>query len=203
MSDWYLAKIATFVFSRTVIRTDALQVIAAAAIPAAYRLARLPMPDSTSTEIAAYIGLFISAYLLIKLICAPYFIWREDQKNIKEIRDAASSPEAEMRKYAMKAVANDRIALAGAIAALRASVTQIRQRQATIPSDEWVSSRGEVIRLAERLSFDEKLSQDCREVVHLGDLIVDSVKNHEDCRGEVSSLEQLSKDVQRRAISIV
>jgi hypothetical protein len=89
----YIGLILSFSLRRSTIRTDIMQILAASALPAAAKFAGLKMPETASNDILAYIGLATIAFIVLRLLCAPYFIWREQVGNIGELRAELSRPE--------------------------------------------------------------------------------------------------------------
>jgi hypothetical protein len=175
--------------------------MAAAAVPAAYRLFGLPMPDSTPTLVATYIALLIAGYLVVKIICAPYFIWLEDQKEKQQLKRAFSSPEEEQRRYIHKALGEDHVALANAIARLRASMQPVVSRLNGAEA-ELFDAGDEVTKYAARLTHEADLYSKCTDVVHLSRIIVDCVRGYEDFRNEQREFYDTCSEVHRMALLI-
>ena len=107
----YLIKIFGFTFRGLVIRTDALQILLAAAFPSIYHIMGWPMPSELAPSIAAYIGYAVGTFLLMRLVAAPYFIWKEDQKKIKSIEDKLLLPDKRAKEQMLKAITKRRIDL--------------------------------------------------------------------------------------------
>jgi hypothetical protein len=73
--------------------TDALQVLAASALPAVGKFAGLNLPQTADSDALAYIGLAALSYIAIRLVWAPYSLWKDQKAEIKELRSDLSKPE--------------------------------------------------------------------------------------------------------------
>lgn len=97
----YIGLIFGFAFRRTTIAVDGLQILAASGLPAAAKFAGIKMPETASNDILAYIGLVAIAFVIIRLLCAPFFIWKDDQGTITQLRNQIERPKSlEMEKLA-------------------------------------------------------------------------------------------------------
>lgn len=89
----YLGRVWTFAFRRFALRTDAMQVVAASAIPLLAPYLGIKNPTQVSSEVLAYIGMAALALIAIRILSAPYFIWKEDQNLIEEQREELEAPD--------------------------------------------------------------------------------------------------------------
>lgn len=89
----YIGLVLSFSLRRSTIRTDIMQILAASALPAAAKFAGIKMPETASNDMLAYIGLATIAFIVLRLLCAPYFIWREQTAHIRDLKLELSKPE--------------------------------------------------------------------------------------------------------------
>lgn len=73
--------------------TDALQILAASALPAISTLFGLKLPEDAGTLVLAYIGLAALTFFAIRLLWAPYSIWKEQAGEISRLQIELSKPE--------------------------------------------------------------------------------------------------------------
>lgn len=93
MLGHYMGRVWHFAFARFVIRTDAMQVIAAAAVPMlSARFLHVASSDLTA-QVFSGIGYFSVSLLAIRLICAPYHVWKEERVRADSLKVILDSPE--------------------------------------------------------------------------------------------------------------
>jgi hypothetical protein len=111
----YIGLVLSFAFRRSTIRTDVMQILAASALPAFAKFAGLKMPESASGDVLAYIGLATIAFIFLRLVSAPFFIWREQIGEIGALKLELSAPERIELERMAKLRAKKRVALAAEI----------------------------------------------------------------------------------------
>lgn len=103
----YIGLIFSFAFRRTTPAIDALQIVAASALPALAKISGLDTPERATSDVLAYIGFAAIAFVILRLLSAPYFIWSGQVTEICKLRDELSKPEHQvmdrLAKYRAKA----------------------------------------------------------------------------------------------------
>jgi hypothetical protein len=89
----YIELVFSFAFRRTTPVVDGLQILAASGLPALAKFAGFRMPASASNDVLAYIGLVAVAFVLLRLLSAPYFVWREQVGEVASLKVELSRPE--------------------------------------------------------------------------------------------------------------
>lgn len=95
--------------------TDGLQIVAASAIPAAAMLAGVNMPSNMGNEALGYIGLATLAFVVIRLLWAPYSIWKDETVKVALLEGEMADPVHQIKKSQSTIIAANRLQLAGAI----------------------------------------------------------------------------------------
>ena len=107
----YLGEVGRRAFSPTARMTDALQVVAASALPAVGKVFGLNIPATAEADILAYIGLAAVAYIAIRFIWAPYAIWKDDRVEVAQLKIELSKPERLIIENMAKIQAKKRVKL--------------------------------------------------------------------------------------------
>ena len=111
----YLGQIFAFAFRRTTPAIDGLQVVAASAIPAFAKLMGVKMASDTANDALAYIGFAAIAFIILRLLSAPYFIWREQTSDVACLKHELNRPERLEQELLMRKRAKFRIRLSAHI----------------------------------------------------------------------------------------
>ena len=74
-------------------KLDGAQILVAAFLPALFRLMGWPMPAESQAAVFAYIGYSILAFVVIRFVTAPYFIWKEQNTKISTLTESLSAPQ--------------------------------------------------------------------------------------------------------------
>ena len=82
----FLALVFSRAFQPTTRITDGLQIIAASALPAAALVFGVRMPAEIGAQALAYIGLATVAFVAIRLLWAPYALWKEQIEIADKLR---------------------------------------------------------------------------------------------------------------------
>lgn len=129
MGRTYLAEVLSFAFRRTVTVTDGLSVIIGTVLPAALYLMGSPSMAKDLAGLAALAVVCVAALVaLLRLVSAPYFIWKRQQARIAELERELSEPDRQLRAMMRQAEIEDRRQLV-------AQISQIADRvdEATAP----------------------------------------------------------------------
>lgn len=108
----YLEEVVKRTFTPASRLTDGLQIAVASAIPAAATFAGIDVPDSVEVSALAYIGLVALALFVIRLIWAPYAMWKAQNGEIGELKLELSKPERIEAEVMARRRAQKRIKLA-------------------------------------------------------------------------------------------
>jgi len=191
MSASYLTAILRFTFRRLVLRTDALQIILASAIPALYHWAGLKMPAGLPTTTLAFIGYAALGWLTLRLVTAPYFIWREQNERIRSLEDEVNSPELVERKILAERRAGLRIELVDILGKLKVSaLNRNRPRDADLLEMHELTTRATAV--AEQFSHDQILIQGTRDFTQYCNVLMDEKTNSENTESTRTELIRIS-----------
>jgi hypothetical protein len=108
MHEYYLATVLRFAFRGSVLRTDHLSVVLAVAVPTAFMAAGKPVPEQVQDYIALSIATFALAAIGLWLLCAPYFIWKDQRTEIADLRRQLDSPNRIEREKLAEIMAQER-----------------------------------------------------------------------------------------------
>lgn len=108
----YLWEVLKRAFTPAARVTDMLQILTASALPVAVRFAGIHLPQNASEDALAYIGLIAVSFIVIRLFWAPYAIWKDDLKQIGELKLELSKPERIELERMSKIRARNKIKLA-------------------------------------------------------------------------------------------
>ncbi|HET7709009.1 MAG TPA: hypothetical protein VFK50_05675 [Sphingomicrobium sp.] len=89
----YIGLVVAFAFSRSLLLTDRLSFMIGPLITAVLWLRGEPVPDNVAALIATATVATIAAVLLLRLLAAPFFVWKEDQLALASLRDQVGRPE--------------------------------------------------------------------------------------------------------------
>ena len=101
MEESYFWALWRFAVRGFALKTDTMQIILASVVPAAYYLLGKPMPEGTTSAILAYVGMTTLTFVAMRFIVAPYFVWKEQNGKIRELRNELDAPDRATR-VAMK-----------------------------------------------------------------------------------------------------
>lgn len=86
MIGTYLLRCISFSVQKSLRGADALSILAALVIPSWYWWKDKPIPENAPGFYSFCILAVLAAFILVRLITAPYFLWKKDQHTISEIR---------------------------------------------------------------------------------------------------------------------
>ncbi len=89
----WLSEVLKRAFTPTPRVTDMLQILAASALPAAAKFIGLELPQSAGDDALAYIGLVVACFLAIRLAWAPFAIWKDDRREVAQLKLELTKPE--------------------------------------------------------------------------------------------------------------
>lgn len=115
----YIGLVLSFAFRRTTNAIDGAQVIIASLIPAVAVVTRVHTPPDIGNILLAYIGLAAISLLLVRLVSAPFFIWRENQADLDRLREELLKPNRIELKSLAKKRARVRLQIAKQVGKIR------------------------------------------------------------------------------------
>jgi hypothetical protein len=155
----YFGRVWSFAFQKFTIRTDGMQIVAASLVPLLAPYLGIKNPSQANSEVLAYIGMAVLALILIRLLCAPYYIWKEDQATIDRLVAELEAPErraqASMEEHrdALRRELGDK--LADLVAFTEAA--RVPMVLATYSGDHLAKTTTRIAELISQLSYDVTL----------------------------------------------
>lgn len=104
----YFGRIAGFAFQRSLLRTDVLAAVLTALAPVVYFLAGRDIPEKIALYISMLVAAMVLGVLILRVLTAPYFIWKEDQAEIARLREALGDPKERARRALEAEAVNSR-----------------------------------------------------------------------------------------------
>ncbi|MCJ2133017.1 hypothetical protein MKK69_02865 [Methylobacterium sp. J-026] len=95
----YLSLVVKMAFARWAPRTDLWSGALGALIPCFYVLSGRPVPDNVTTLVAEIAVGFVFSGIAVRLLLAPYLIWKSDQATIADLKRQLEEP-ARLRREA-------------------------------------------------------------------------------------------------------
>lgn len=108
----FFGRLLRFAARGFVVRTDALQIVVAAAAPGLASMLGIELPANASDSLAAYLLLVVLAWATLRLVTAPYFIWKEDQETIRGLEERLGRPGQVRREETARITAQARATFA-------------------------------------------------------------------------------------------
>ena len=185
MGETFLAAIWRFASPKAITRLDTWQIIVGSLVPLFYWLRGLPMPSDALTYYCSLLGLGALGTVLIRVIIAPYFIWKEQQAKISELSAKLDEPRQLQLRIAAENVAKLKLTLVEMIGTMRSAAFTYGIGR---PDYDAIKEKfADYLRTAERfrkqieqLSHERDLHTKCMDFAQLCDLII-----VEDCKGEI------------------
>lgn len=118
----YMGQVFEFAVRGSVQMTDKLSIMLGPLVTAALALSGYTMGESLSGVISIGIAITVFAVILLRLLMAPYFIWKRQNGIIESLEEELARPEQIERKWLAEHIANIRgelvesLAIVGAIA---------------------------------------------------------------------------------------
>jgi hypothetical protein len=119
----YLVLVGKFAFRKSVLLTDRLSFLIGPLVTALLWLRGEPVPDNVAALVASATVATILAVLFLRLLAAPFFIWRDDQLAIAGLKDELARPERAGRDETHRILAQCRLELAGQVMAVNVAAT--------------------------------------------------------------------------------
>ncbi|MCJ8509029.1 hypothetical protein MUU53_14015 [Rhizobium lemnae] len=107
----YLKLILEFAFRRSLMRIDIYAAVLTAIGPALFFAAGLTIPPDLTVYISLVVAAMVVATLILRVISAPYFIWKADQAEILRLNEELASPQRHARKALMEQFATEKFQL--------------------------------------------------------------------------------------------
>ena len=200
----FLGEIVTFAVRGSVLLTDRLSIVIGPFVTLGLRAAGRDVGDSVSDTIAIGIAITVATVIALRFLCAPYFIWRAQNKCIVDLEAEIASPELIERKWLAEYVAETRAKLARALADLSVMSHEdyiwngrLIGEDTSRRHKEYFAARSIVKALSDELSYLPELRENCLTFVNRCDILIDQHKRHEDSRETRKELYLLQRELFR------
>lgn len=151
----YLGLIVSRAFAGAVLFTDKLAILAGVLTPAFFQASGEAMPEWVAGYIAWAIIITVAGGILLRLLTAPYFIWREQNSRIAKLEHELASPERQMKEKITDYLADCRLDFVNEIFRVQEMALSTSTKD---PTDLLAFQTNERIqRLLKELAFDEEL----------------------------------------------
>lgn len=156
MPETYFAALGRFAFRRSLAVTDGLSILVGVLIPAISRVSGKAAAEDFAGYAAWAVILCVVSLIILRLVTAQYFIWREQNKKIAELESELAKPEQSVKARMHDDIATARIALLDQLMRIHERVG----RKAYNPSEYYKSLIHEGAAIpAEKLTHDETFAQ--------------------------------------------
>jgi hypothetical protein len=108
MHESYPVTVLRFALSGSVLLTDKLSVVAGIVVPALFYVSGKPMPDWAVGYVASSLVIIVLATAGLRLLFAPYFVWKDQRAEIAELRRQLDSPNRIEREKLAEIMAQER-----------------------------------------------------------------------------------------------
>lgn len=112
----YLGKCFRRAFAGSVLFTDKLSIVGGVLVPALFSVLGDPLDAAVQAYVAWTIVLIVGGGVGLRLLTAPYFIWKDDQKTLAELRGILSDTSVKRRQFFEESFLAERANLAKALA---------------------------------------------------------------------------------------
>lgn len=110
----YMSRVAHFAFRKTFTITDTLSSLAGVLVPAALFLIKKPAMDDWLPGAAAwFVLIMVGGAALLRLVTAPYFVWREQEQKIADLEGEIAKPDQQIRATLDQTIAASRVEIMG------------------------------------------------------------------------------------------
>lgn len=110
----YVGKVAHFAFRRTLTYTDTLSVAVSVLVPAIQLVVKQPaMSDWLPGAAAWFVIILVGGSALLRLLTAPYFVWREQEGEMNRLEAELQRPDEKIRASLDQTIAASRVELMG------------------------------------------------------------------------------------------
>ena len=101
-----------YVFARTLLQTDIVSAVISAVVPAVFYLSGRAAPTDVGVTISLWVAATAAIVLTLRLIVAPYVLWKRDQNEIGSLRSVISDTSIKRRQFFEEEFLKDRADLA-------------------------------------------------------------------------------------------
>lgn len=89
----YIYRVWKFAFREFGVRTDLWYALISILVSGLTGGSRKPIHEITAHDAAVYFGIAIGVYILLRMLVAPYFLWKEDQNEIAILKATLDLPD--------------------------------------------------------------------------------------------------------------
>lgn len=119
MGEGYIGAVLRFAFKGAILRTDQLSIVAAVSVPAIFHTSGSPMPEWAGSYASLAILILVGAGVGLRLVTAPYFLWRGQNTVIADLKRQLDSPRHLERQHLAKILAEERQHVADEVSRIR------------------------------------------------------------------------------------
>jgi hypothetical protein len=181
----YLLRVLRFAFRGFAIRTDVWYAIISLAVSALTGGTDKPVSEITTHDVAWYFLIAVAVYMGLRLLAAPYYLWKEDQSEISRLRAETNWPD----RYEDEATLRYRVALRTELSDQLAKLVSIAE-YSTVPAtlaliyegreQEILQTSFRIREIISALSYDVALRVTCINLTDLCHRIMNAASERED-----------------------
>ena len=163
----YLHEILSRTFKPSVRITDGLSIMAGVAVPAFYWLQDKPVPEDILGPVSFVILTVAAGAIVLRLITAPYFIWKEDGERIDELETALAAPAHKEQELISEILARQKVEAAEEIS----GVMRLIQEE-NVPVADKKAALAKILKYRDKFWLDDefrelwfKFHEACKELI--------------------------------------
>ncbi len=114
----YLPRLFGFATTRSVARTDLLAGVFGVLVPSFFILTGRKVPEDAANLVALWASCTVLAVVALRLLAAPYYLWKSDQETISSLKAQLDDPARRRREAFEEGMQNTRAQLRTKCAAI-------------------------------------------------------------------------------------
>ncbi|MBE1525704.1 hypothetical protein GGC65_000160 [Sphingopyxis sp. OAS728] len=138
--------------------TDGLQLAVAVAVPAFARFSGVSVGEAANDTALAYVGAALVSLIAIRLLWAPYELWKEQSIRIVELQGELARPTHMVRQLLAKNQSEHRAAAIGRIHEMALASTATEEAREERVADPFVQAQGHIAQAGLPIEFTVYLS---------------------------------------------
>lgn len=159
------------------------------------------MPEQTSTWALMLIGMVGVAYLAIRVLCAPYFLWREQRTEIEALKSKLVNPETIQKEQLVVAIAKQRENLAHIIGEV-ANLTMNHNAVGDEYHERWGNAYESLKAAAHDFYWDSNIYERCLDAANLSAIIFYDRKNNQINKEDRDEFHHKARQLQRDVLLV-
>lgn len=194
MKENYLTSVLRFALKGFVLRTDAMQIILASLVPAYFQARGVAMPDGIANIVLTYIAYGAIAFVTLRFVTAPYFIWKEQNAKILALQDIVDEPKRSSAKRQAEYITDLKLELSTLIGGVSSFALEHGPLNKSIEFWNKIQDDIDLARAkANELSHNEELWDLCNDTIHFIGLVLRDKQEHKINQEDRNKLNELSK----------